>query len=62
MQRVPKPRRALFCSFCGKGQHEVHDLLAGPNVMICNECVADAARILAERSSRPLELVNKPNK
>jgi ATP-dependent Clp protease ATP-binding subunit ClpX len=29
----------LFCSFCGKSQHEVSKLIAGPSVYICNECV-----------------------
>ncbi|MHA1539136.1 MAG: ATP-dependent Clp protease ATP-binding subunit ClpX [Alphaproteobacteria bacterium] len=29
----------LHCSFCGKSQHEVRKLIAGPNVFICNECI-----------------------
>ncbi len=29
----------LYCSFCGKSQHEVHKLVAGPSVFICDECV-----------------------
>jgi hypothetical protein len=32
-------RNTLYCSFCGKSQHEVRKLLAGPTVFICNECV-----------------------
>jgi ATP-dependent Clp protease ATP-binding subunit ClpX len=31
--------RVLYCSFCGKSQHEVRKLVAGPSVFICNECV-----------------------
>ena len=31
--------KLLFCSFCGKSQHEVTKLIAGPSVFICNECV-----------------------
>jgi ATP-dependent Clp protease ATP-binding subunit ClpX len=31
--------RLLYCSFCGKGQHEVRKLIAGPSVYICDECV-----------------------
>ena len=31
--------QTLYCSFCGKSQHEVHKLIAGPSVFICNECV-----------------------
>lgn len=34
---VPKP--TLFCSFCGKNQHEVRKLIAGPTSYICDECV-----------------------
>jgi len=29
----------LYCSFCGKGQHEVEKLIAGPKVFICNQCI-----------------------
>lgn len=29
----------LFCSFCGKNQHNVKKLIAGPNIFICNECI-----------------------
>lgn len=31
--------KVLFCSFCGKSQHEVRKLIAGPSVFICDECV-----------------------
>jgi ATP-dependent Clp protease ATP-binding subunit ClpX len=31
--------RLLYCSFCGKSQHEVRKLIAGPSVFICDECV-----------------------
>ncbi|MFT4967994.1 MAG: ATP-dependent Clp protease ATP-binding subunit ClpX [Candidatus Deianiraeaceae bacterium] len=34
-----KKNNLLYCSFCGKSQHEVKKLIAGPNVFICNECV-----------------------
>jgi ATP-dependent Clp protease ATP-binding subunit ClpX len=36
----------LGCSFCGKGQSEVLKLIAGPQVYICNECVALCNEIL----------------
>ena len=29
----------LYCSFCGKSQHEVRKLIAGPSVYVCDECV-----------------------
>ena len=32
-------KNPLYCSFCGKSQHEVRKLIAGPTVFICNECV-----------------------
>ena len=32
-------RKLLYCSFCGKSQHEVRKLIAGPSVFICDECV-----------------------
>ena len=31
--------QVLHCSFCGKSQHEVRKLIAGPSVFVCNECV-----------------------
>ncbi|MES1987744.1 MAG: ClpX C4-type zinc finger protein, partial [Pseudomonadota bacterium] len=31
--------KLLYCSFCGKSQHEVKKLIAGPSVFVCNECV-----------------------
>ena len=34
------PKNTLFCSFCGKSQHEVRKLIAGPTVFICDECIA----------------------
>ena len=37
--RKSRDERLLFCSFCGKSQHEVSKLIAGPSVYICNECV-----------------------
>ena len=30
--------KVTFCSFCGKSQHEVRKLIAGPTVFICDEC------------------------
>ena len=39
----------LYCSFCGKSQHVVRKLIAGPTVFICNECVDLSGEILKER-------------
>ena len=38
-------KSTLYCSFCGKSQHEVRKLIAGPTVFICNECVELCADI-----------------
>src|SRR6516164_6991980 len=32
-------KNTLYCSFCGKSQHEVRKLVAGPTVFVCDECV-----------------------
>jgi ATP-dependent Clp protease ATP-binding subunit ClpX len=44
----------LYCSFCGKSQHEVRKLIAGPTVFICNECVELCLDIIREESKSPL--------
>lgn len=36
---MAEPKSTLYCSFCGKSQHEVKKLIAGPTVFICDECV-----------------------
>ncbi len=36
---VPESKKTLYCSFCGKLQHEVHKFIAGPTTLICNECI-----------------------
>ena len=41
----------LHCSFCAKTQHEVHKLIAGPNVFICNECVDLCLDIIKQETS-----------
>ena len=38
----------LYCSFCGKSQHEVRKLIAGPSVSICDECVVLCNDIIRE--------------
>jgi len=59
--------KLLYCSFCGKSQHEVRKLIAGPSVFICDECVdlcndiireemQDATRASTTRLPRPSEI------
>jgi ATP-dependent Clp protease ATP-binding subunit ClpX len=43
-------KNTLYCSFCGKGQHEVKKLIAGPTVFICNECVELCSEIIREEA------------
>lgn len=45
-----KGNSTLYCSFCGKSQHEVNKLIAGPTVFICNECVDLCTDIIREES------------
>ncbi len=45
-----KSNSTLYCSFCGKSQHEVNKLIAGPTVFICNECVDLCTDIIREES------------
>ena len=43
-----KENKLLYCSFCGKSQHEVRKLIAGPSVFICDECVELCNDIIRE--------------
>ncbi len=45
-----KNKNILYCSFCGKSQHEVRKLIAGPTVFICDECVELCMDIIKEES------------
>ncbi|MGB4057577.1 MAG: ATP-dependent Clp protease ATP-binding subunit ClpX [Alphaproteobacteria bacterium] len=47
-------KNTLYCSFCGKSQHEVRKLIAGPNVFICNECVELCMDIIREEDKTNL--------
>ncbi len=58
--------KVLYCSFCGKSQHEVKKLIAGPSVFICDECIelcndiirdevpAEPAKLKASKSDLPI--------
>lgn len=46
--RLLKPR-TRYCSFCGKADDEVFALVSGPEVMICDECIAVAQAIITEK-------------
>src|ERR1700688_4724186 len=43
--------KLLYCSFCGKSQHEVRKLIAGPSVFICDECIELCNDIIREEGA-----------
>src|SRR3954454_20402849 len=56
--------KLLYCSFCGKSQHEVRKLIAGPSVFVCDECVELCNGIIREeledRAERARDKLPKP--
>ena len=48
MSKSADSKNTLYCSFCGKSQHEVRKLIAGPTVFICDECVELCMDIIRE--------------
>src|SRR5213082_1903269 len=57
--------KLLYCSFCGKSQHEVRKLIAGPSVFVCDECVELCNDIIREeledRAERARDKLPKPH-
>lgn len=53
--------RLLYCSFCGRNQNEVHKLIAGPSVYICDECVDLCSDIVREDIAERPVLIKKKN-
>ena len=62
--RAKDDGKLLYCSFCGKSQHEVRKLIAGPSVFVCDECVELCNDIireeLEEKQERSREKLPKP--
>ena len=54
MTKSSDTKSTLYCSFCGKSQHEVRKLIAGPTVFICDECVELCTDIIREESKTTL--------
>src|SRR5262245_23885609 len=50
----PVAPQTLFCSFCGKSQHEVRKLIAGPTAFICDECVDICTEVVEPDDEREL--------
>ncbi len=55
-ERGDEGGRLLYCSFCGKSQHEVRKLIAGPSVYICDECVDLCTDIIKDETQAPTEI------
>src|ERR1700680_3195237 len=51
---MAQEKNTLYCSFCGKSQHEVRKLIAGPTVFICDECVELCMDIIREENKSSL--------
>jgi ATP-dependent Clp protease ATP-binding subunit ClpX len=47
--------KPLYCSFCGKSQHEVKKLIAGPSVFICDECIDLCTDIIKEEAGKAVQ-------
>ena len=54
-KKTPAADKVLYCSFCGKSQHEVKKLIAGPSVFICDECIDLCNEIIEEELAEPAE-------
>jgi ATP-dependent Clp protease ATP-binding subunit ClpX len=47
-------KQPLRCSFCGRSEQQVARLVAGPNALICDQCVVKAARTLKRHPDEPV--------
>ena len=54
-------KKLLYCSFCGKSQHEVRKLIAGPSVFVCDECVELCNDIIREELQESAAVVKIKN-
>ncbi|HRX57958.1 MAG TPA: ATP-dependent Clp protease ATP-binding subunit ClpX [Eubacteriales bacterium] len=61
MAKIEDQPSTVRCSFCGKAQEDVHRIIAGPGVNICNECVELCREIIEEDAeAEPIDLSNIP--
>lgn len=54
-------KKMMYCSFCGKNQHEVRKLIAGPSVYVCDECVGLCNDIIKEEEKNTPHNESKPS-
>ncbi len=59
-QRNKSGEKVLHCSFCGKSQHDVRKLIAGPSVYVCDECVSLCNEIIQEEVSEDEKTLSHP--
>ena len=62
MSKSGDSKNTLYCSFCGKSQHEVRKLIAGPSVFICDECIELCNDIIREEGASAGESRGERNK
>ena len=58
-EKKSSSEKLLYCSFCGKSQHEVKKLIAGPSVFICDECIELCNEIIRDEAPEATSLVAK---
>src|SRR5262249_41398588 len=56
-QNDQAPPKTLYCSFCGKSQHDVRKLIAGPSVFICDKCVDLCTDIVEDQERELFQLI-----
>src|SRR6187399_589897 len=61
-EKTSSGEKLLYCSFCGKSQHEVRKLIAGPSVFICDECIELCNDIIREEGASTGEARGERNK
>jgi ATP-dependent Clp protease ATP-binding subunit ClpX len=49
----------IYCSFCGKSQHEVRRMISGPSVHVCNECIDLMHEIVHGPGEKPAKIADK---
>jgi ATP-dependent Clp protease ATP-binding subunit ClpX len=61
MAKGSSGEKTLYCSFCGKSQHEVKKLIAGPSVFVCDECIELCNEIIRDELPATTETPEKSN-
>ena len=51
--------KTLRCSFCGKSEDQVARLVAGAKALICDQCIAKAARMMQQHTEEPVQRLDE---